>query len=95
MYIGYFNFVMISFVFLNSFHDPEIRSILDEYQLLIYPVIMLLFILTSLLLGKLDTKLGMRKEEYRNQSVENPIMMEILNSLNDLKEGQKPDDKLV
>ncbi|MFC1730685.1 hypothetical protein ACFL6I_10165 [candidate division KSB1 bacterium] len=89
MYIGYISFVMIAFVFLNSFQSQNIRQILDENKLLIYPSIMILFIVISLFLGRLDTKLGMRKEELRNISTENPVMMEILESLNEIKENQK------
>jgi hypothetical protein len=43
----------------------------------------------SLILGRLDTKLGMRKEEMRNQAYENPVTMEIVNSLNEIKEMQQ------
>jgi len=89
MYIGYISFVMIAFVFLNSFQNQEIRSLLDENKLLVYPLIMVLFIVVSLILGRLDTKLGMRKEEMRNQASENPVTMEMVNSLNEIKEMQQ------
>ena len=89
MYIGYISFVMIAFVFLNSFQNQEIRSLLDENKLLVYPLIMILFIVVSLILGRLDTKLGMRKEEMRNQASENPVTMEMVNSLNEIKEMQQ------
>ena len=89
MYIGYISFVMIAFVFLNSFQNQEIRSILDENKLLVYPLIMVLFIIVSLVLGRLDTKLGMRKEEMGNQASENPVTMEMVKSLNDIKEMQE------
>ena len=49
---------------------------------------MLLFIFVALVLGRMDTKLGMRKEEYRNHASENPITMEILTSLRDIKANQ-------
>lgn len=89
MYIGYISFVMIVFVFLNSFQSQEIRDFLDGNKLLIYPTIMVLFVVISLLLGRLDTKLGMRKEELRNHAAENPVTMEILNTLKEIKETQK------
>lgn len=89
MYLGYINFVMIAFVFLNSFQDVQIRHLLDEYKLIIYPVIMLLFVGISFFLGRLDTKLGMRKEEMRNNATENPVMMEILDSLQEIKIAQE------
>ena len=89
MYIGYINFVMIAYVFLNSFQKDEIRSFLDTNKLIIYPMIMIVFIVVSLVLGRLDTKLGMRKEEMRNQATENPVTMEMLNSLYEIKEMQQ------
>ena len=89
MYIGYISFLMIGFVFLNSFQSEEIRHFLDQNKLIIYPAILILFIVVSLLLGRLDTKLGMRREEMRNQATENPVTMEILNSLREIKENQQ------
>lgn len=89
MYIGYISFIMIVFVFLNSFENREIRNVLDENKLLVYPLIMFLFVVISLLLGRLDTKLGMRKEELRNHATENPVTMEILESLREIKEYQQ------
>ena len=88
MYIGYISFIMIAFVFLNSFKSEYIREFLDENKLIIYPAIMILFVVISLFLGRLDTKLGMRKEELRNMANENPVTMEILESLKEIKETQ-------
>lgn len=89
MYIGYISFVMLGFVFLNSFQSDNIRSYLDANKLWVYPVIMVLFVVVSLLLGRMDTKLGMRREEMRNQASENPVTMEILNSLREIKKNQR------
>ncbi|WP_297085999.1 hypothetical protein [uncultured Draconibacterium sp.] len=85
MYIGYISFVMIAFMFLNDFKDETIRSFLDENKLITYPVMMVLFLLFSLILGRLDTKLGLRKEEMRNSATENPVTMEILSDLKEIK----------
>ena len=89
MYIGYISFIMIVFVFLNSFKDAEIRHLLDENKLLVYPLIMVLFMIVSLILGRLDTKLGMRKEEMRNIATENPVTMEILKTLKEIQKNQE------
>lgn len=89
MYIGYINFVMIAFVFLNSFENETIRTLLDQNKFIVYPLIMVLFILFSFILGRADTKLGMRKEEMRNYATENPVTMEILETLREIKENQK------
>jgi hypothetical protein len=85
MYLGYFNFLMIAFVFLNSIKNQEVRSFLDENHLLTYPLIIVVFLVFSFILGRLDTKLGLRREELRNLSAENPVLMDILNSLEDIK----------
>jgi hypothetical protein len=89
MYIGYISFIMLGFVFLNSFQSNEIRSYLDQNKLWIYPAIMVVFVIVSLFLGRMDTKLGMRREEMRNQAAENPVTMEILNALREITEMQK------
>lgn len=85
MYIGYISFVMIAFMFLNDFKDESIRNFLDENKLITYPVMMVVFVLFSLVLGRLDTKLGLRKEEMRNAATENPVTMEILSDLKEIK----------
>ena len=79
---------MIAFVFLNSIEHVGVRDFLDENKLVFYPVIMLLFIVLALILGRLDTVFGMRKEELRNHATENPVTMEILNSLKEIKNLQ-------
>jgi len=89
MYLSYINFVMIAFVFLNSVNDVRIRSVLDENRLVVYPIVMVLFISISLVLGYFDTKLGLRKEEMRNNATENPVFSEILHSLRDIKAKQQ------
>ncbi|AHW59543.1 hypothetical protein SAMN05444285_103127 [Draconibacterium orientale] len=91
MYIGYISFVMIAFMFLNDFKDETIRTFLDENKLITYPVMMVLFMVFSLILGRLDTKLGLRKEEMRNAASENPVTMEILQNIKEIK--QKLNDK--
>lgn len=88
MYVGYISFIMIAFMFLNDFENENIRQLLDENKLITYPVVMILFIAFSLILGRLDTKLGLRREEMRNASTENPVMMEILDKLNKIESKQ-------
>jgi len=86
MYIGYISFVMIAFMFLNDLKDQTIRTFLDENKWITYPVMMVVFLLFSLILGRLDTKLGLRKEEMRNAAVENPVTMEILENIKEINE---------
>ena len=88
MYLGLISFAMIIFVFLNDIKDVEIRAFLDQNKFIIYPVIAILFVLFSLLLGRLDTKFGMRSEEMRNHATANPVTMEILEHLRDIRAQQ-------
>ena len=74
--------MMIAFMFLNDFENESIRSFLDDHKLITYPIVMVLFVVFSLVLGRLDTKFGVRKEEMRNASSENPVLMEILEKVN-------------
>jgi len=80
---------MIAFVFLNSFKDPGIRNFIDENALIIYPAFIVLFVIFSLILGRLDTKYGIRKEEMRYNSTENPITMDIWKILKKIEKGTK------
>jgi hypothetical protein len=89
MYIGYISFVMIAFMFLNDFENESIRTFLDENKFITYPVVMILFVAFSLILGRLDTKFGVRKEEMRNASAENPVLMEILNKVKTIETNQQ------
>ena len=89
MYIGYISFVMIVYLFLNDFENESIRSFLDNNKLISYPIVMILFIVFSLILGRLDTKFGVRKEEMRNASSENPVLMEILEKVKNIETNQK------
>ena len=91
MYIGYISFIMIAFMFLNDLNDETIRSFLDDNKLITYPVVMILFIVFSLILGRLDTKFGVRKEEMRNASSENPVLMEILEKVKKIEPIDKTD----
>ena len=88
MYLGLISFVMIAFMFLNEIENEWIRSILDGNKFLVYPVVMSIFIGFALILGRMDTKFGMRKEEMRNHALENPVTMEILGHLRAIR-GQK------
>jgi len=89
MYIGYISFVMIAFMFLNDFENESIRTFLDENKFITYPVVMILFVVFSLILGRLDTKFGVRKEEMRNASAENPVLMEILDKVKTIETSQQ------
>jgi hypothetical protein len=56
-----------------------------KYAIISIPLGLILFVFLSLLLGYIDTKLGFREEELRNLSKSNPVMVEMLNSLKEIK----------
>ena len=81
MYIGYIQFFLIGIVFLQSYKESSWGSYIFKYALISIPVAFILFVLLSLVLGYLDSKLGLREEEQRNLSRSNPVMMEMLDQL--------------
>ncbi len=85
MYIGYIQFFLVGVVFLQSFKDQRWSELLFKYALISVPVALILFLILSLLLGYLDTRLGLREEEMRNVSRSNPVMMEMLASLKEIR----------
>ena len=86
MYIGYINMVMMVVVFVNSIKSNKYGKILAENYLVAIPVMIVLFIFLSLLLGYFDSRMGIRKEELRNLSMANPVQKEILDTLRFLKD---------
>lgn len=89
MYIGYIQFFLIGIVFLQSFRDEAWGQILFRYAIISIPVIFVLFVAISVFLGYLETRWGLREEELRNLSSSNPVMMEMLVSLREIKERLK------
>ncbi len=85
MYIGYIQFFMIGFVFLKAYKDTSVGTFIFENSLLFIPLMFIAFFVISLILGRLDTVLGLREEELRNSSASNPVMRDILKNLEDLK----------
>ncbi|MBV6646836.1 MAG: hypothetical protein KI790_15365 [Cyclobacteriaceae bacterium] len=89
MYIGYVQFLMIGFVFLRSFEDHPYGRLIFDYLFISVPVLFILFILFSLILGYIDSKLGFREEELRNYSASNPILREIQEDIKLLRKELK------
>ncbi|MDA3891153.1 MAG: hypothetical protein PF517_05755 [Salinivirgaceae bacterium] len=93
MYIGYINFFMIGFVFLKTFKDTQWGHYIYENYYFTFPIMVVLFMVLSLILGFVDTKLGFREEEMRNASQTNPVQREMLSLLRDIKAKMEPDNK--
>jgi preprotein translocase subunit SecG len=84
MYIGYLQFFLIGIVFLQSFQNKAWGELIFKYALVSIPIALFLFIVLSLFLGYLDTRLGFREEEMRNLSRSNPVTMEMLEQLKEI-----------
>lgn len=89
MYINYINFGMIIFLFVDSLKEYEITQELIPNSrtglLLLVPI----FFAFSLFLGFLDTRLGIKSEEAKQNSMKNPVMNEILNKLENIEKKLK------
>jgi len=86
MYIGYVQFLLIIFVFIKSLGDNPITEFVFTSPLIAVPIILVIFVLASLVIGYLDSRLGFREEEIRNHSKSNPVLMDIQKSLADLND---------
>lgn len=84
MYIGYIQFFLIGIVFLQSFKDKSWGVAIYDHALIAIPIALILFLVLSMILGWLDTRLGFRQEELRNLSKSNPVMMEMLEELKEI-----------
>ena len=93
MYIGYINFFMIIVVFINSIKDNQYGRLLVDYSFISIPLLFVLFLGGSLVLGYLDSRWGIRSEEMRNLSTANPVQMEILQLLREVNEKLEDPEK--
>ena len=93
MYIGYIQFFLIVIVFLKSFKDRSWGELIFKNLFISIPIALILFLLFSLILGYLDSKLGLRAEEFRNLSKSNPVMMDMLDQLKEINKKLDSHDK--
>ena len=93
MYIGYIQFFLIGIVFLRSFKNESWGEMIFKNAFISIPIALILFVLLSLILGYMDSKLGLREEELRNLSKSNPIMMEMLAQLKDIQKKLDAQDQ--
>ncbi|WP_439184475.1 hypothetical protein [Carboxylicivirga taeanensis] len=89
MYVGYIQFLMIGFVFLESYKETNWGRLVFENLSYSIPVLFGLFIVLHLVLGRVDTLLGLREEEMRNAATSNPVMRELLAKVNELSKEVK------
>lgn len=86
MYIGYAQFLMILFVLLEAYKNTVIGDLIFNNLLISMPILFMLFIALSLIIGRLDTVFGLREEELRNASTSNPVMRDLLTKVSELTE---------
>ena len=89
MYIGYVQFLMIGVVFFKSYQDSSIGRLIFDNLLISMPILFVIFIGFALILGRIDTVLGLREEELRNSSSSNPITREMLSNIKEVKNELK------
>ena len=89
MYVGYIQFLMIAFVLLEAYKETSVGKLIFNNMFISIPVIFLVFIILSLVVGRIDTLLGLREEELRNSSASNPVMREILQNMEEIKRELK------
>ena len=89
MYVGYIQFLMIAFVLLEAYKESFLGNLIFENMIVSIPIIFLIFIILSLIIGRIDTLLGLREEELRNSSTSNPVMRDILKNMEEIKEELK------
>ncbi|WP_020526734.1 hypothetical protein [Flexithrix dorotheae] len=81
MYLGYINFFILNIVLINSIDNPAIKNYINDYKLILIPIIFVLYMAALIFIGYLDTKLGFRKEEMRNNAMMNPVLADLLHSV--------------
>jgi hypothetical protein len=86
MYISYVQFLLIIFVSIKSLGDNPVSEFVFNSPIIAVPIILIIFVLASLILGYLDSRLGFREEEILNHSKSNPVLMDIQRSLNELND---------
>jgi hypothetical protein len=85
MYLGYLQFFMIGIVFFKAFKDKPVGALIFKYAFISIPILLLLFIFFSILLGYLESKLGLKEEEQKKLTSSNPVMIELLNDIKEIK----------
>ncbi len=89
MYISYINLFMMVTIFLGAIKNTGVGKFLIANVYVALPLMIILFMFLALLLGYWDSKLGIRSEEMRNLTSQNPIQMEMLETVREIKNDQQ------
>lgn len=84
MYLGYINFFILNIVLINSIENEVLKSYINDYKLVIIPLLFIIYAITLIFIGYLDTKLGLRQEEMRNNTAVNPIMQDLIRKIDEI-----------
>ncbi|MGD1891134.1 MAG: hypothetical protein ACFB15_11140 [Cyclobacteriaceae bacterium] len=87
MYIGYIQFFMIGVVFMEAFRDQPFGQLIFRYIYISIPILFVLFLAGSVVIGYLDSRFGLREEELRNLSSSNPVLRDIQQELKEIKQS--------
>ncbi|MEO0331954.1 MAG: hypothetical protein AAF223_09740 [Bacteroidota bacterium] len=87
MYIGYIQFFMIGVVFMEAFRDQSFGQFIFQYIYISIPILFILFIVGSIIIGYLDSRFGLREEELRNLSSSNPVLRDSQQELKEIKQS--------
>ena len=93
MYLGYINFFILNLVLINSFENPSLKLFIQDYKYFVVPALFIIYIILLIFIGFLDTKLGFRQEEMRNNALINPVMRDLIQSVNEIKHEVKKNTK--
>lgn len=89
MYLGYINFFILNLVLINSFDNPDIKAFILDYKIFVMPALLIVYLVLLILIGYMDTKLGFRQEEMRNNALINPVMQDLIQTVNEIKHEVK------
>jgi hypothetical protein len=90
MYLGYINFFMLNVVLFNSSEGGKLASLVNENRILWIPVLFIFYLAILIFIGYLDTRLGLRQEELRNNAMNNPVIRELVDSIRIIKNEVSP-----
>lgn len=85
MYYSYLSFPSMIIIVINSF-GGFLSNMLHKYPIGFLIIGSIAFVVASLLIGHLDKKLGLFQAEAKRHSELNPISMEILKEVKEIKE---------
>lgn len=87
-YSGVIQFSMSMATFVYVVAPPHILVVLNAHRTITLLAGLVIVVVGHLVIGRLEHKLGLHHEENRRNSEINPITMEILKLLREIREGQ-------